>query len=80
MPKLTLIPPTPIQKDPDALLDAREVARILAVDISWVNNHCSRTRPLLPHAKFGKGRNSTRRFRREDIMKFIEEHMVHPKS
>lgn len=76
MSKLELIEPKPIEKGPDDLLDMHDVARMLAVDISWVKNHCKRVKPLLPHAQFGDGRTAKKRFKRDDIIKFIDEHMV----
>jgi hypothetical protein len=76
MPKLALIPPAPIQKSPDDLLDSRDVAKMLSVDISWVKNHCTVVEPFIPHIRLGGGRYATRRFKREDILKFIEERAV----
>ena len=73
-PNLTLIPTLPTR--PDDLLTAHEVAAMLAVDISWVKNHCTRVEPFLPHIRLGGGRRTTRRFRRTDILQFIEEHFV----
>jgi Helix-turn-helix domain len=77
MPKLKLIPPLPDQKSPEDLLDGHDVAKMLNVTISWVRNHCTRNKPLLPHVKFGSGQRAATRFKREDILKFIDEHMVH---
>jgi hypothetical protein len=77
MPKLELIPPKPVEKSSDALLTPREVADILSVDVSWVKNHCTRIKPFLPHIRLGGGRYATRRFKREDILRFIDELMVH---
>lgn len=76
MPKLELIPPTPVQKDPDDLLDSHDVAKMLSVNVSWVKNHCSRNEPFLPHIKLGIGRRRMLRFKRDHILKFIDEHMV----
>jgi hypothetical protein len=76
MPKLTLIPPLPIQKSPEDLLDYRDVAKMLSVNVAWVKNHCTRIEPFLPHSRLGVGRTAKRRFKREDILKFIEENMV----
>lgn len=75
---LTLVEPVAPTRDPDDLLDSDDVQKMLKVNRDWVDNHCTRTKPLLPHVKFGEGRNSTRRFRREDILKFIDEHVVLP--
>jgi hypothetical protein len=66
--------PTP--KAPEDLLNASEVATMLSVDISWVKNHCTRVEPFLPHIKLGGGRYATRRFKREHILKFIDDHLV----
>jgi hypothetical protein len=76
MPKLELITPEPRTKSPDDLLDMHDVAQMLSVNISWVKNHCTRIKPLLPHTKLGYGRGAKRRFKREDILKVIEENMV----
>lgn len=64
-------PEQPQQPD-DRLLNAREVAVLLGVDISWVKNHCTRAAPYLPYVQLGEGRYATRRFRREQILDFIE--------
>jgi hypothetical protein len=72
-PALRLVP---LPKAPEDLLNAREVAAILAVDVSWVKNHCTRVEPFIPHIKLGGGRYATRRFKREHIMKFIDDHLV----
>ena len=77
MPKLELIQPTPTQKAPEDLLDSHDVAKMLSVTVSWVKNHCTRNEPLLPHVKFGNGQRAATRFKREHILKFIEEHVVH---
>jgi hypothetical protein len=77
MAKLQLIHPLPDQKSPEDLLDSHDVAKMLKVTVSWVKNHCTRNKPLLPHVKFGNGRRAATRFKREDILRFIEEHMVH---
>ena len=74
-PNLTLIPKLPA-RTPDDLMTARDVAAMLSVDISWVKNHCTRVEPFLPHIRLGGGRSTTRRFRRADILQFIEEHFV----
>jgi hypothetical protein len=77
--KLELIEPKPIEKGPDDLMDSYDVAKMLSVNSDWVNNHCTRTKPILPYVKFGTGRSATRRFRRSDIVNFIEENVVIPK-
>jgi hypothetical protein len=76
MAKLELIQPPPKLKAPEDLLDAHDVAQMPSVNISWVHNHCTRVEPILPHLKLGSGRYSMLRFKREDILKFIEENMV----
>lgn len=76
MQKLELIPQKPIEKGPDDLLNYQDVARMLSVNVAWVKNHCTRIEPFLPHAKLGEGKNAKRRFKREDILRFIEENMV----
>ncbi len=53
---------------------------MLGVDISWVKNHCTRTLPLLPYVQLGEGRYATRRFRRIDIIKFIDSRTRVPRA
>lgn len=67
----------PKTASPDALLNQREVAELLNVDVSWVKNHCTRTKPFLPHVRLGGGRYATRRFRRDHIEQFIDQNMRH---
>ena len=57
-----LVPLRP--KSSDDLLNAHEVAAMLAVDVSWVKNHCTRVEPFIPHIKLGGGGYATRRFKR----------------
>jgi|CZKZ01.1.fsa_nt_gi hypothetical protein len=71
-PTLTLVP----AHSPDDLLTASEVASMLAVDVSWVANHCTRVEPFIPHIKLGGGRYATRRFRRADILQFVSDQFV----
>lgn len=75
----TLIPVQPPPKPDDRLLTSREVAEILNVDVSWVNNHCERIEPLLPFVPLGFGRGAKRRFRKVDILEFIENNLVRPR-
>jgi hypothetical protein len=49
---------------------------MLCVDISWVNNHCTRVEPFIPHIKLGGGRYATRRFKKELILQFIDDHLI----
>lgn len=72
VPTLTLVP----AHSPDDLLTAQEVAAMLAVNVSWVKNHCTRVEPFLPHIRLGGGRRTTRRFRHADILRFIEDHFI----
>jgi hypothetical protein len=78
-PKLELVSPN-AEKNPDHLLNSREVAEMLGVDISWVKNHCTRVAPYLPHVRLGAGRYAMRRFRRDQILQFIEEHTFTPRK
>ena len=64
MTKASPHPVPPCAKSPDDLLNAREVAAMLAVDVSWVKNHCTRVEPFIPHIKLGGGGYATRRFKR----------------
>jgi hypothetical protein len=52
---------------------------MLGVDVSWVKNHTTRTEPLLPYVRLGAGRYAIRRFRREQILQFIEERTYTPR-
>jgi hypothetical protein len=71
--KLILIPPSP--KEPTDLLNTREVAQMLGVEASWVKNHSTRLMPFIPSIKWGDGPKGPRRYRREDILRFIEDHV-----
>jgi excisionase family DNA binding protein len=53
------------------LLTIQDVAQWLGVSKGWVYDHTTRKRPLLPCIRMGE----MTRFRREDIEKFIEEHV-----
>jgi hypothetical protein len=78
-PKLQLVPP-PGEKHPDHLLNSHEVAEMLGVDVSWVKNHTTRTEPFLPYVRLGAGRYAMRRFRREQILQFIEQNTYTPRK
>ncbi|MGI9069738.1 MAG: helix-turn-helix domain-containing protein [Bryobacteraceae bacterium] len=55
---------------PESLLTVEEVAIWLRVRPAWVRAHAnSNRRPKLPSLKVG----AFRRFRRQDILKFLEE-------
>jgi predicted DNA-binding transcriptional regulator AlpA len=75
--KLELVQPTtPTPKPDDHLLTMDEVATMLGVSISFVKNHSTRVKPFIPSVKWGdEGTRSTRRYRKADIMKFIEDHL-----
>lgn len=79
MQNLELVETQPI-KPLDHLLNSREVASMLNVDVSWVKNHCKKVKPLLPFVKLGDGPRSGRRFRRKDIIEFIEDNLVVPRK
>jgi hypothetical protein len=70
----------PADKSPDQLMNSQEVADMLGVDISWVKNHTTRVEPYLPFVKLGGGRYAMRRFRRDHILKFIEENTYTPRK
>jgi len=73
-------PVTTTQAESDRLLNSREVAEMLGVDLSWVKNHCTGVAPYLPYVQLGDGRYATRRFRREDIIKFIDSRVRVPRG
>jgi excisionase family DNA binding protein len=54
---------------PERLLTPKEVSEILSVSVTWVLDHASRRRPLLPSVKLGKAV----RFRREAVEEFIRD-------
>jgi hypothetical protein len=70
--KLELVPAS-TERVSDRLLNSHEVADMLGVDVSWVKNHCTRVKPFLPHVRLGGGRYAMRRFRRDQIIEFIEQ-------
>src|SRR4030088_2172338 len=78
-PQLGLMPIS-IERVSDRLLNSHEVADILGVDVSWVKNHCTRVKPFLPYVRLGGGRYAMRRFRRDQILQFIEEHTYTPRK
>jgi hypothetical protein len=67
----------PVEKHPDHLLNSHEAADMLGVEVSWVKNHCTHVQPLLTYVQLGIGKNAKRRFRREDIIQFIDENTRH---
>jgi hypothetical protein len=78
-PQLELMPVSK-ERISERLLNSHEVADILGVDISWVKNHCTRVKPFLPYVRLGAGRYAMRRFRRDQILRFIEEHTYTPRK
>lgn len=56
----------------DELMDAHEVAQMLHVHVSWVRNHSVNIKPILPSIKMGPGRTAKRRFRRSDVLRFVQ--------
>ena len=77
--KLELVP-VPAENSQDRLLNSHEVAEMLGVDVSWVKNHCTRVEPYLPFVRLGGGRYAMRRFRRDQILQFIEENTYTPRK
>jgi hypothetical protein len=57
------------------LLTLNDVASMLAVSKAWVRDHATRRNPRIPVVRFG-GRRAVLRFRREDVTRFISEHLV----
>jgi excisionase family DNA binding protein len=55
----------------ERLLTIADIAAWLGVSKGWVYDHTTRKRPLLPCIRLGE----MTRFRREDIEKFIAEHV-----
>jgi excisionase family DNA binding protein len=54
------------------LWTSSDVARRMTVKESWVRDHVSREKPIIPHVKVGK----LVRFRRRDIEEFITSMIV----
>jgi predicted DNA-binding transcriptional regulator AlpA len=68
---------------PERLLNSREVAEWLGVSLDWVQAHARGKKiPRIPAVLFGAGRHGRQmlRFRREDVEKFILDHMQDPTS
>jgi len=62
---------TDIVPDAAALLDAKQVARLLHVSESWVREHSNGKEPRLPAMKLGQGKTALVRFHLSDIEEFI---------
>lgn len=56
----------------EQLWTIKDVAKCLGVSESWVRDHITRARPLLPHFRVGK----VVRFRECEIEKFIRDNGV----
>lgn len=68
---------------PERLLNSREVAEWLGVSLDWVQAHArGKKSPRIPAVLLGTGRHGRQmlRFRREDVEKFILDHMGEPVS
>lgn len=57
----------------EELLTAANAAKILRVSPSYVKAHCGKMKPHVPHIKLGAGRYAMYRFRRSDLVAFIEQ-------
>jgi predicted DNA-binding transcriptional regulator AlpA len=75
-------PNLPFPRTPDRLLNSREVAEWLGVSLDWVQAHATRRNPRIPAVLLGAGCHGRQmlRFRREDVEKFILDHMGEPSS
>jgi predicted DNA-binding transcriptional regulator AlpA len=59
------------------LLTVKQVAEKLGMSPEWVRDHSTRKRPLLPSVKFGpENSKAARRYREEDIERFVAEHLM----
>jgi predicted DNA-binding transcriptional regulator AlpA len=56
----------------EGLITADEVAKILGVKVYWVYDHTKRAEPIIPHIRLADGERASIRFRRKDIIEFIE--------
>jgi excisionase family DNA binding protein len=55
---------------PERLMTPAEVAEMLSVSVTWVLDHASRRRPMLPSVKLGRAI----RFHREEVESFVREY------
>lgn len=67
---------SPDKQDNNVLLDANDVAGMLNVSLGWVKMHTTVRRPRLPSVKLGNTPRAKRRYRRDDILQFIQDHFV----
>jgi Helix-turn-helix domain len=67
-------------RTPERLLNSSQVAAWLGVSLDYVQAHATRRNPRIPAVRLGAGRHGRQmlRFRREDVEKFILEHMGEP--
>jgi len=67
-------------RTPERLLNSSQVAAWLGVSLDYVQAHATRRNPRIPAVRLGAGRQGRQmlRFRREDVEKFILEHMGEP--
>jgi predicted DNA-binding transcriptional regulator AlpA len=71
---------TDIVPDAAALLDAKQVARLLHVSESWVREHSNGKEPRLPAMKLGQGKTALVRFHLSDIEEFILSQREHARQ
>lgn len=58
-------------------MTAKQVADKLGMSPEWVRDHSTRKLPLLPSVKFGpESSKAARRYREEDIERFVAEHLT----
>ncbi len=73
----SILPTQPFPSSSERLLSSREVAEWLGVSIDWVQVHATRRHPRIPAVRLGTGPTGRQmlRFRRDDLEKFITDHL-----
>jgi hypothetical protein len=62
------IPPTPDTNEQPDVMTPEAVATWLHVSVKWLYDHCSRSKPIVPHLRLG----GHIRFRRVDIERWLD--------
>ena len=64
----------------EKLLTPQQAADLLGVHISYIQNHTTRVKPLIPHVKLGGGRYGIRRFKPSQLKLFIDQQTTIPRK
>lgn len=69
--------PTLVTSSPDEMMEplmtAEEAAKYLGVSTAYIKDHCTRSRPFIPHSDLGTKKKAMRRFRRSDLQGFANQ-------